>query len=146
MIVEAAVVALLAAAPAVNVEQEVRDTEVRFNAAYAANDMPAYWAFYDEGLTQWWPDGRVDLPGYKKMWTKLLADGGKVLSNQLSDMRVSVSPSGDAAVASYKAEVETRQPDGTVTHEIAQETDVLFKKNGSWKVVHIHYDPKPVGK
>ena len=143
MILEAAALLLLATAPA-NLEQEVRDVETRFNAAYAANDMATYWSFYDDGLTQWWPEGRVDLPTYKKTWTKLLADGGKVISNELSDVRVSVSPSGDAAVASYKATVVTKQADGKLTHEVAQETDVLFKKDGKWKVVHIHYDPKPV--
>jgi ketosteroid isomerase-like protein len=143
MILEVALFAVLAASPAATTEQEVRDVEARFNAAYAANDMTTYWSFYDEALTQWWPEGRVDLPTYKTQWTKLLTDGGKVISNTLSDVRVHVSPSGDAAVASYKARVVTRQADGKVTDEIAQETDVLFKKSGAWKVMHIHYDPKP---
>jgi ketosteroid isomerase-like protein len=125
-------------------EKEVRDAEARFNAAYAANDMAKYWPFYDAGLTQWWPDGRVDLAKYKADWTKLLADGGRVLQNDLSDMLVQVSPSGDAAVASYRARVVTRQPDGRVTTEDVQETDVWFKKDGAWRVVHLNFAPKLV--
>lgn len=137
------VLTLAAAAAQADVEKEVRDAETRFNAAYAANDMKAYWEFYDEGVTQWWPEGRVTLPAYKQQWTKLLADGGKVLENTLSDMVVQVSPSGDAAVASYALRVVTRQPDGSVTKERAQETDVWFKRNGRWRVVHLNYQPRP---
>jgi len=126
-----------------NAEAEVREAVTRFNAAYLANDMAAYWPFYDPGLTQWWPEGRVDLPTYKTQWTKLLQDGGKVLENDVSDLVVQVAPSGDAAVASYAIRVVTRQADGKLTKERVHETDVWFKKAGSWRVVHLHYSPKP---
>lgn len=124
-------------------EAEVREAVARFNAAYLANDMAAYWPFYDPSLTQWWPDGRVDLPAYQAQWTKLLKDGGKVLENEVSDLVVQVAPSGDAAVASYAIRVVTRQPDGKVTRERVHETDVWFKRGGVWRVVHLHYSPRP---
>lgn len=145
---QAALALLLAAAPAAapdlqKAEAEVREAEKRFNAAYLANDMAAYWPFYDPALTQWFPDGRVDLKTYQAQWTKLLADGGRVLENELSDMVVQVGPSGDTAVASYAVRVVTRQPDGTLTRERVHETDVWFKRGGVWRVVHLHYSPKP---
>lgn len=146
MILEAAVVAFLAAAPVASVEQEVRDVEAKWNAAYAANDMPAYWGFYDEAATLWLGEGRVPLATYKKDWSALIAGGGKVLSNELKDVDVHVSPGGDAAVATYTVAVATRYPDGKVTKEVAHETDVLFKKDGKWKVVHVHYEAKPAAK
>ncbi|HET7292301.1 MAG TPA: nuclear transport factor 2 family protein [Vicinamibacteria bacterium] len=124
-------------------EAEVREAVTRFNAAYLANDMAAYWPFYDPSLTQWWPEGRVDLPAYHAQWTKLLKDGGKVLENEITDLVVQVAPSADAAVASYAVRVATRQPDGKVTRERVHETDVWFKKGGVWRVVHLHYSPKP---
>jgi ketosteroid isomerase-like protein len=124
-------------------EADVRDAEQRFNAAYLANDMGAYWPFYDPSLTMWLGDDRVTLAAYREQWTKLLKDGGKVLENTLSDLVVRVGPSGDSAVASYTVRVVTRQPDGSVTKERARETDVWFKENGAWKVVHLHYAPKP---
>ncbi len=124
-------------------EAEVREAVARFNAAYLANDMAAYWPFYDPSLTQWWPEGRVDLPSYQAQWTKLLKDGGKVLENEVSDLVVQVAPSGDAAVASYAIRVVTRQRDGKVTKERVHETDVWFKRGGVWRVVHLHYSPKP---
>ena len=143
---QAALSLLLVAATDVELkkaEAEVRDAEARFNAAYLANDMAAYWPFYDPSLTQWWPEGRVTLPAYQAQWTKLLKDGGKVLENELSDLVVQVAPSGDAAVASYAVRVVTRQPDGKVTKERVHETDVWFKKGGGWRVVHLHYSPRP---
>ena len=86
---------------------------------------------------------RVELPTYKTQWTKLLQDGGKVLENEVSDLVVQVAPSGDSAVASYAIRVVTRQADGKVTKERVHETDVWFKKGGSWRVVHLHYSPRP---
>jgi ketosteroid isomerase-like protein len=145
----AALALLLLAATDVDLkkaEAEVRDAVTRFNAAYLANDMAAYWPFYDPALTQWWPEGRVDLPAYKAQWTKLLEGGGKVLENDVSDLVVQVAPSGDAAVASYAIRVVTRQPDGKVTKERVHETDVWFKKGGTWRVVHLHYSPRPEDK
>jgi len=47
-------------------EREIRDLEEKMNAAYAANDLPAYFAYYSDDFTQWLPDGRTDLPQYKK--------------------------------------------------------------------------------
>lgn len=124
-------------------EAEVVDAEKRFNAAYLANDMAAYWPFYDASVSMWLGDDPATLVSYKEQWTKLLKDGGKVQENTLSDLGVRVAPSGDSAVASYTVHVVTRQPDGSVTKERARETDVWFKQNGAWKVVHLHYAPKP---
>ena len=61
-------------------------------------------------------------------------------------MDVHASPSGDAAVATYSVAVKTRYPDGKVSDEAAQETDVWFKKDGRWRVVHVHYEAKPAAK
>jgi ketosteroid isomerase-like protein len=124
-------------------ETQIRDAEQRFNAAYLANDMAAYWPFYDPSLTMWLGDDPSTLAAYKEQWTKLLKDGGKVLENTMSDLSVRVAPSGDSAVASYTVHVVTRQPDGSVTKERARETDVWFKQSGAWRVVHLHYAPKP---
>ncbi len=146
MVLEAAAVLLLAAAPATGVEQEVRDAEAKWNAAYAANDMPAYWSYYDDAATLSLSGARVPLASYKKDWSALIAGGGKVLSNELHDVVVQASPAGDAAVATYSVTVKTRYPDGKVVDEAAQETDVWFKKDGKWRVVHVHYETKPATK
>ena len=62
------------------------------NASYAANDLPAYFAYYSPDFTQWLPEGPTDLPQYKKMWTAFIKSGGGVESVQLSDMHVQIRP------------------------------------------------------
>ena len=118
---------------------QITQLEERVNAAYARNDLPAYFAFYAPDLTQWFDQGRVDLPSYKKMWTDYINAGNRILAADFSDMNIRVSPSGDAAVASYLLRVKTRTKDGKETLETNHETDVWFKRDGAWKIVVLHY-------
>jgi ketosteroid isomerase-like protein len=77
------------------------------------------------------------------MWTAFIQSGGGVESVQLSDMHVQIDPSADTAVASYLLRVKTRSAKAVVSDENFQESDVWFKRNGAWKVVHLHYSPAP---
>ena len=124
-------------------EKEILDLEQKMNAAYAANDLPAYFAYYADDFTQWLPEGRTDLPQYKKQWTKFIQSGGKVESDKISDMHIQLSPAGDTVVASYLLNVKTRSPKGEVSDEDFHESDVWFKRDGTWKVVHLHYSAAP---
>lgn len=126
-------------------EKEIRELEDKMNAAYAANDLPTYFAYYSDDFTQWLPEGRTDLPQYKKDWTAFIKSGGKVESDHISDMHIQIGPSGDAVIASYLLNVKTRSPKGKLSDEDFHESDVWFKRNGTWKVVHLHYSaaPKP---
>ena len=122
-------------------EKEILDLEQKMNACYAANDLPAYFAYYSPDFTQWLPEGRTDLPQYEKMWTGYIKSGGGVESVQYSDMHIQIGPSGDTAVASYLLHVKTHSSKGVVTEEDNQESDVWFKRDGQWKVVNLHYSP-----
>ena len=124
-------------------EKEILDLEEKMNAAYAANDLPTYFAYYADDFTQWLPEGRTDLPQYKKEWTEFIHSGGKIESDEISDMHLQVNPAGDTVVASYLLHVRTRSPKGKVSDEDFQESDVWFKRDGAWKVVHLHYSPAP---
>ncbi|HWY42574.1 MAG TPA: nuclear transport factor 2 family protein [Candidatus Sulfotelmatobacter sp.] len=124
-------------------EQEVRNFEQRANAAYEANDLPKYFSFYASDFTQYLPEGRTDLAAYKKEWTDYIGEGNRVEKVQLSDMHIQIGPSGDTAVASYILHVRTKLKDGKITEEDNQESDVLFKRNGEWKVVFLHYSAAP---
>jgi ketosteroid isomerase-like protein len=124
-------------------EKEILALEDKMNAAYAANDLPTYFAYYADDFTQWLPEGRTDLPQYKKEWTEFIRSGGKIESDLISDMHVQVGPAGDTAVASYLLHVNTRSPKGQVRDEDFHESDVWFKRDGVWKVVHLHYSPAP---
>jgi ketosteroid isomerase-like protein len=121
--------------------KEILDLEKSVNDAYAANDLPRYFSFYWDDLTQWFPEGRVSLAEYRKNWTAFIGAGNKIQSVKISDMRLAVSPLQDSAVATYRLDVHTKTADGKVTNEAFQETDVWFKRNGQWKIITLHYSP-----
>jgi ketosteroid isomerase-like protein len=125
---------------------EIREFEDRFNRAYEANDMKTYWGFYSDDMTQYWQEGRLDLPEYRKFWEKELADGARMLEVRTADMVIHVGPSLDTAVAAYRIFTKMRRPDGSVAESWNQETDVLFKRDGRWRVVHMHYSDAPPAK
>jgi ketosteroid isomerase-like protein len=143
LIVPAAFVAISARARPSSVEDEVRDFEQRANAAYEANDLPKYFSFYATDFSQFLPEGRSDLAAYKKEWSEYIGEGNRVQKVDLSDMHIQVGPNKDTAVASYVLHVRTKLKDGKSTEENNQESDVLFKRNGEWKVVFLHYSAAP---
>jgi ketosteroid isomerase-like protein len=77
------------------------------------------------------------------MWTAFLKSGRGVESVLLSEMHVRIDLSGDTAVASSLRRVKTRSAKGVVSDENFQESDVWFKRNGEWKLVHLDDSPVP---
>ena len=126
-----------------SLEDEIKDFEQRANAAYEANDLAKYFSFYAADFSQFLPEGRTDLAQYRKDWTAYIGDGNRVQKVEISDMHIQAGPSKDTAVASYILHVRTKLKDGKVTDEDNQESDVLFKRNGEWKVVFLHYSSAP---
>src|SRR3972149_6500150 len=54
---------------------EERAFEEKFNAAYESNDLEAYWSFYAPEMTQFYPQGRLDLADYQKYWNQHVGEG-----------------------------------------------------------------------
>ncbi len=133
-----------AGAPQPSTASEIEKLVVAFNQAYERNDLETYFSYYADDVTQWFESGRAGLADYKKSWYELIAKGGGVEKNALSDIRIQVSPGSEAAVATYAVDVVTRQADGKKTKEKAYETDVWFKRDGKWKIVHLHYNSREV--
>jgi hypothetical protein len=73
--------------------REILDLEQKINAVYAANHLPAYFAYYSPDFTQWLPEGHTDLPQYEKMWTGFIKIGGRMESDHIPDMKVQMGPS-----------------------------------------------------
>ncbi|MGE0813055.1 MAG: DUF4440 domain-containing protein [Vicinamibacterales bacterium] len=146
MAIAAVTTVLAVAAPAgaqapAAAEAEVRRIIADYNAAYEKNDLEAYFKAFAPDLTQWFPSGRVDLPSYRASWTKTIQSGARNEKVEVRDLRVQLSPSADAAVATYILRVTFRSAKGEVSTEDNQETDVLFKRNGAWTIVHVNYAP-----
>ena len=120
-------------------EDEISKFEQQANAAYEANDLPKYFSFYAQDFSQFLPEGRTDLTQYRKDWSAYIGEGNRIQKVELSDMHIQVGPNKDSAVASYLLHVRTKLKDGKITDEDNQESDVLFKRDGEWKVVFLHY-------
>jgi ketosteroid isomerase-like protein len=143
LIVPITFLALQAKPQPVSVEDEIKEFEQRANAAYEANDLAKYFSFYAADFSQFLPEGRTDLTQYRKDWTAYIGEGNRVQKVEISDMHIQVGPGKDTAVASYILHVRTKLKDGKVTDEDNQESDVMFKRNGEWKLVFLHYSSAP---
>ena len=121
------------------VEQEIRDMEARFNGAYATNDADTYFGTYTEDATLIFFGSRQVVADYEAEWREMIAAGGGVEQNDMSDLQVPVMPGGNVAVATYQLHVVTRSPDGDLSTADALETDVWQKIDGEWRIVSMHY-------
>ena len=140
---------LAAALPAVGatgLESDIQQLEQDFNAAYAANDLDKYFGYYTDDAIFWFPEGRTDVPSYKKEWSEFLSDGGGIKAGTISDMHIKFSPMDDTAIASYVLHLTTREANQKVHTEDYQESDIWFRTDGGWKITHVHYSAAPVPK
>lgn len=121
------------------IEAEILELESQLDKAYESNDLDKYWSFYADDITQFWDSGRVTLEQYKKEWTALIEGGGGVVETRAEDVRVRVSPMGDAAVVTYPIFARYRGPDGAESGGQFYETDIWFLRDGRWTMVHYHF-------
>jgi len=132
-------------------DQEVYDFLLRHLKSVQENDISAYHETTASDLTlyEWWvTPNRIDgLPFHEFMMTSNAQNGTVFGSDvkQKADTRFDLSNLciqryGDTAIASYTLLTSTALPDGVqvVTHN---ETRVMVKQTGQWKVVHVHKSP-----
>jgi ketosteroid isomerase-like protein len=115
------------------------------------NDIQTYQETTSEDLTlyEWWiTPHRIDgLPFHQFMMTSNAEHGtvfgaeGKAKSPTRFDLsNLRVQNYGDTAIASYTLLISTASPDG-VKVASHNESRVIVKLNGVWKVVHVHKSP-----
>ena len=111
-----------------------------FDHAYANNDVEKYFSYYADGATVYFGDDvRVNVADYHEMWIGLMAAGGGVELNEMSDLQIQVLPGGDVAISTSFIDNRTRSPDGTTSTSKAFETDVWQKIDGKWQIISLHY-------
>ena len=115
------------------------------------NDVQTYNQTTAEDLTlyEWWiTPHRIDgLPFHEFMMTSNAARGtvfgaeGKAKSPTRFDLsNLHIQNYGDTAIASYTLLISTASPEG-VTVAAHNESRVMVRLNGAWKVVHVHKSP-----
>ena len=132
-------------------DEEVRDFLLRHLKAIQGNDIPGYHETTADELTlyEWWvTPQRIDgLPFHEFMMASNAERGtvfgadveGKAATRfDLSNLHI--QRYGEAAIASYTLLVSTALPEG-VQVAAHNESRVLVKQAGKWKVVHVHKSP-----
>jgi hypothetical protein len=132
-------------------DQEVYDFLVRHLKSVQENDISAYHETTASDLTlyEWWvTPNRIDGLPFHEFMMNSNAQNGTVFgadSPQKAETRFDLSNLciqryGDAAIASYTLLTSTALPEG-VQVAAHNESRVMVKQAGGWKVVHVHKSP-----
>lgn len=132
-------------------DQEIVDFLTRHLKAVQENDIPAYHETTASDLTlyEWWvTPHRLDGLPFHEFMMESNADRGTVFGSDVKNKaetrfdlaNLAVQRYGDTAIASYTLLISTALPDG-VQVASHNESRVMVKSSGSWKVVHVHKSP-----
>jgi hypothetical protein len=132
-------------------DEEIREFLMRHLKAIQDNDTAAYHETTspDLSLYEWWitPHRIEGLPFHEFMMnsnasrgTVFGSDAQQKAETRFDLANLAIQRYGDAAIASYTLLVSTALPDGVqvVSHN---ESRVMVRQAGAWKVVHVHKSP-----
>jgi ketosteroid isomerase-like protein len=120
-------------------EAEVWRVVQAFNRAFEANDADAFFGYLDDGIVLITPSNPYRIEGTvvdREEFEYGLRQGyGRVQFFQEVQPRIDVY--GEVAVVTYYSRGSYGPADRAQTAYL-KETDVLVRKKGEWKIVHIH--------
>lgn len=132
-------------------DEEIRDFLLRHLMSVQENDTQAYRETTAEELTlyEWWvTPHRIDgLPFHEFMMgsnaqrgTVFGSDAEVKAETRFDLANLHIQRYGDTAIASYTLLTSTALPKGVVVNA-HNESRVMVKQQGKWKVVHVHKSP-----
>ena len=132
-------------------DEEIRDFLLRHLRSVQENDIVTYHDTSAEDLTlyEWWiTPHRIDgLPFHEFMMgsnaergTVFGSDATQKSGSRLDLANLHIQRYGDTAIASYTLLISTALPQG-VQVKAHNESRVMVKQAGKWKVVHVHKSP-----
>ena len=130
-------------------DQEIHEFLLEHLSGIMNNDIPSYHETTAEDLTlyEWWvtPHRLDGLPFHEFMMTSNASRGTVFGAQEKGEIRFDLSNLliqryGDTAIASYTLLISTLVPDGVKT-AAHNESRVMVKLGGKWKVVHVHKSP-----
>lgn len=125
-------------------QRDVWHTILQWNDAFEANDAEAYFRFVDPTITVIVPSSpyRVEGIAADRREFEFGIEKGVTRVGFFQELDPHVTVNGNLAVVTYYS----RGWYGTGEagkFAILRETDVLAKKNGGWKLIHIHVSVPP---
>lgn len=121
---------------------ELRAAIDTFYNAYYNKDWDLYYTFYaDDAVLIDRTGDTMNLKEYEARAAKEAETLGDLVKESVEDLPVDVrlSPNGQSGIAYSRFPYEYRNADGKESILIIAETDVWWKIDGDWKVVHIHF-------
>jgi ketosteroid isomerase-like protein len=133
-------------------DNEIQEFLLKHLRSIQENDIPGYHETTDDDLTlyEWWvTPQRLDGIPFHEFMMKSNAERGSVFGAEdqgqkarsrfdLANLRI--QRYADTAVACYTMLISTALPEG-VTVAAHNESRVMVKRDGKWKVVHVHKSP-----
>ena len=133
-------------------DNEIREFLLKHLRSIQENNIPEYHETTAEDLTlyEWWvtPHRLDGLPFHEFMMTSNASrgsvfgaeDNGQQAKSRLDLANLHIQRYGDTAIASYTLLISTALPEG-VKVAAHNESRVMVKFDGKWKVVHVHKSP-----
>lgn len=125
---------------------ELRTAIRTFYDAFYTQDWDVYYTFYSDDVVLIDKTGDVmSLSEYESRAAQDAETLGELATDSFDDSQVDVrlSPDGNSGIVYSRLPYLYRNSDGKETHMMIAETDVWWKIDGNWKVVHIHYPEVP---
>lgn len=120
-------------------ETEVLDVVRAWNDAFARNDVERYFRFVDPDITVLTPASpyRVEGLAQDREEFEFSLASGKTHVNLFQMMHPRVQLCGEAAVVTYFWRGSLGRGEAATLGNF-KETDVFAKRDGEWKLVHVH--------
>ncbi|MDB5687345.1 MAG: hypothetical protein JWR77_1934 [Rhizorhabdus sp.] len=136
-----------AAAPA-RYEAEVTAAVEALVDAYSRNDHAAYFGTFADDISIFrGPKGRWTKQDYQTAWTGVIARGGGVAKAGIADLRIQMSPAGDAAITTFLMPVKVKFPDvpppDAKTDIVYNMTEIWFRTGRHWSLKHMSWTVQP---
>jgi ketosteroid isomerase-like protein len=123
-------------------EHEIWETLQRHLNSIFSGDVQTYEATTGEDLSlyEWWvtPHRQDGLDFHRFMIEHRWAGAGDYRFDLL-EPRLQLY--GDTAIVTYTFMFSQTKPEGSVEHHMHNESRVLIKRDGQWRVVHVHKSP-----
>jgi hypothetical protein len=133
-------------------DKEIHEFLLKHLQAIQENNIPGYHETTSEDLSlyEWWiTPQRLDGLPFHEFMMAANAERGSVFGAEDKGQRapsrfdlanLRIQRYGDAAIASYTLLISTALPEG-VQVAAHNESRVMVKVSGTWKVVHVHKSP-----
>lgn len=120
-------------------ESQVLQVIKDFNLSFKNNDPDKYFTYIDDQITVITPSNPYRVEGIKddREEFEYGIRSGAARVGYFQEMQPKVQLYGDVAVVTYFSR-GSYGPEGQAKTFYYKETDVLARKDGSWKIVHIH--------